>query len=166
MANPALTACVWKRNKMTSHSSYPVINCKSSDLKRHRDHVDGAVQQVRLKFLLQVYLFFFPRMTKQRDWFENFDFFCCDTFLMKSFHITNYIRQYVEIKQVITWVQLCKLLERGRPNIRSVQQTVLKRCKLCTCWRCWVKAAASIEPSEAEIYKYVHSYWKQSNFFP
>ena len=32
----------------------PVVDGKGGDLKRHRDHVDGAVQQRGLKLLLEV----------------------------------------------------------------------------------------------------------------
>ena len=34
--------------------THPVVDGESCDLERHRDHVDGAVQQGRLKLLLQV----------------------------------------------------------------------------------------------------------------
>ena len=34
--------------------THPVVDGESGDLECHRDHVDGAVQQGRLKLLLQV----------------------------------------------------------------------------------------------------------------
>jgi hypothetical protein len=34
--------------------THPVVDGKGCDLQRHGDHVDSAVQQVGLKFLLQV----------------------------------------------------------------------------------------------------------------
>ena len=34
--------------------THPVVDGKSGNLECHRDHVDGAVQQGRLKLLLQV----------------------------------------------------------------------------------------------------------------
>jgi hypothetical protein len=39
---------------MIRFRTHPVVDGKGCDLQRHGDHVDSAVQQVGLKFLLQV----------------------------------------------------------------------------------------------------------------